>query len=92
MWYIVAALSLMLIGSSYVIYNLLNKVERYEDDIQSKDEFLQGVKKLSDDSYKRLKELDSLEAFQSDDETGHFFTNLKNIILTLDAYLKNYEK
>lgn len=92
MWYLVAALSFMLIGCFYIIYNLLNKVERYEDDIQSKDEFLQGVKKLSDDSYKRLKELDSLEAFQSDDETGHFFSNLKNIILTLDAYFKNYEK
>lgn len=92
MWYIVAVLSLMLIGCSYIIYNLLNKVEKYEDDIQSKDEFLQGVKKLSEDSYKRLKELDSLEAFESDDETGHFFSNLKNIILTLDAYFKNYEK
>lgn len=92
MWYIVAVLLLMLIGCSYIIYNLLNKVEKYEDDIQSKDEFLQGVKKLSEDSYKRLKELDSLEAFESDDETGHFFSNLKNIILTLDAYFKNYEK
>lgn len=92
MWYIVSVLSLMLVGCSYIIYNLLNKVEKYEDDIQSKDEFLQGVKKLSEDSYKRLKELDSLEAFESDDETGHFFSNLKNIILTLDAYFKNYEK
>ena len=92
MWYIIAALSLMLVGCSYVIYNLLAKVERYEEDIQSKEEFLQSVKKLSEDSYKRLRELDSLEAFESDDETGHFFSNLKNIILTLDAYFKNYEK
>lgn len=94
MWYLVIliVLLLMLVGCSYVIYNLLNKVEKYEEDIQSKDEFLQGVKKLSEDSYKRLKELDSLEAFESDDETGHFFSNLKNIILTLDAYFKNYEK
>jgi hypothetical protein len=92
MWYLVAALFLVIIGCSYVIYNLLNKVEKYEEDIQSKDEFLQGVKKISEDSYKRLKDLDSLEAFESDDETGHFFSNLKNIIVTLDAYLKNYEK
>ena len=92
MWYLVSALFLVIIGCSFVIYNLLNKVEKYEEDIQSKDEFLQGVKKISEDSYKRLKDLDSLEAFESDDETGHFFNNLKNIIITLDAYLKNYEK
>lgn len=92
MWYIVAVLSLMLIGCSYVIYNLLSKVEKYEEDIQSKDEFIRSVKKLSEDSHKRLVELDSLSAFESDDETGHFFNNLKNIILTLDAYFKNYEK
>jgi hypothetical protein len=92
MWYLVAALILTVVGCSYIIYNLLNKVEKYEEDIQSKDEFLQGVKKISEDSYKRLKELDSLEAFESDDETGHFFSNLKNIILTLDVYFKNYEK
>jgi hypothetical protein len=71
---------------------LLKKVEQYEEDIQNKDEFLKSVKNLSDQSYKKLKELDSLEAFESDDETGHFFSNLKNIILTLDAYFKNYTK
>jgi len=78
--------------AGYVIYNLLKKVEQYEEDIQNKDEFLKSVKNLSDQSYKKLKELDSLEAFESDDETGHFFSNLKNIIITLDAYFKNYTK
>jgi hypothetical protein len=92
MWYVVGILIALLIGTSYVIYNLLDKVEKYEEDIQLKDEFLQRVKKLSEESYNKLKELDSLEAFESDDETGHFFMNLKNIILTLDAYFKNYEK
>ena len=92
MWYVVGILFLMLIGASYVIYNLLGKVEKYEEDIQIKDDFLARVKKLSEESYNKLKELDSLEAFESDDETGHFFNNLKNIILTLDAYFKNYTK
>jgi hypothetical protein len=92
MWYVVGVLFLMLVGSSYVIYNLLDKVEKYEEDIQIKDDFLARVKKLSEESYNKLKELDSLEAFESDDETGHFFNNLKNIILTLDAYFKNYTK
>lgn len=92
MWYLVGLLLLILIGCAYVINNLLKKVERYEEDIQSKDEFLQSVKKLSEESYQKITQLDSLGAFESDDETGHFFMNIKNIILTLDAYLKNYEK
>jgi CHASE3 domain sensor protein len=92
MWYLLSFLILLLLIAGYVIYNLLKKVEQYEDDIQNKDEFLRSVKNLSDQSYKKLKELDSLEAFESDDETGHFFSNLKNIIVTLDAYFKNYTK
>lgn len=92
MWYLLSFLVLLLLIAGYVIYNLLKKVEQYEDDIQNKDEFLRSVKSLSDQSYKKLKELDSLEAFESDDETGHFFSNLKNIIVTLDAYFKNYTK
>jgi hypothetical protein len=92
MWYIIATLSILLIAAGYIIKNLLTKVERYEEDIQNKDEFLQRVKSLSEQSYNKLKELDSLQAFESDDETGHFFSNLKNIILTLDAYFKNYTK
>ena len=92
MWYILSILILLLLMAGYVIYNLLKKVEQYEEDIQNKDEFLKSVKNLSDQSYKKLKELDSLEAFESDDETGHFFSNLKNIIITLDAYFKNYTK
>jgi hypothetical protein len=92
MWYLLSFLILLLLIAGYVIYNLLKKVEQYEEDIQNKDEFLKSVKNLSDQSYKKLKELDSLEAFESDDETGHFFSNLKNIIITLDAYFKNYTK
>jgi CHASE3 domain sensor protein len=92
MWYLLSFLILLLLIAGYVIYNLLKKVEQYEEDIQNKDEFLKSVKNLSDQSYKKLKELDSLEAFESDDETGHFFSNLKNIIVTLDAYFKNYTK
>lgn len=92
MWYVLSFLILLLLMAGYVIYNLLKKVEQYEEDIQNKDEFLRSVKNLSDQSYKKLKELDSLEAFESDDETGHFFSNLKNIIVTLDAYFKNYTK
>ena len=40
----------------------------------------------------KLKELDTVQAFESDDEVGHFFVNLKNIVMTINTYMQNYSK
>jgi hypothetical protein len=47
---------------------------------------------MVDESYQKIKDLDTLQAFESDDEVGHFFLNLKNIIVTLNTYMQNYVK
>ncbi len=85
-------LAAVLTISLYINYNLLKKVERYEDDIMVKDEFIQKLQSMTVTSYTKLKELDINEAFESDDEVGHFFINLKQMIVTIDAYFKNYTK
>jgi cell division protein FtsL len=92
MIYIIIGLSLLIISTIFVIYNLLQKVEKYEEDILLKEEYLDKLKVMVDDSYKRIKDLDTVQAFESDDEVGHFFTNLKDIIVTLNTYLQNYTK
>lgn len=89
---LISVLSLLIISTFFVIYNLLKKVERYEEDILLKEEYLDKLKIMVDDSYKRIKDLDTAQAFESDDEVGHFFTNLKDIIVTLNTYLQNYSK
>jgi hypothetical protein len=89
---IISILSLLIIACGLVIKNLLDKVEKYEEDILLKDEYLDKLKIMVDESYKKIKDLDTLEAFESDDEVGHFFVNLKNIIMTLNTYMKNYSK
>lgn len=83
-------LFLLLISSVFIILNLLSKVEKYEDDILLKDEFIQKLKKLSEESYEEITKLDTSQAFEADDEVGFFFKKLKEIILTIDAYTKNY--
>lgn len=88
----ITILSLVVIGCGFVITNLLAKVEKYEEDIVLKDEYLDKLKSMVEESYKKIKDLDTLEAFESDDEVGHFFVNLKNIIMTLNTYMKNYTK
>lgn len=89
---IISVLSLLLVSCGFVIYNLLGKVEKYEEDIVLKDEYLDKLKVMVDESYKKIKDLDTMEAFESDDEVGHFFINLKNIIMTLNTYMQNYSK
>jgi hypothetical protein len=89
---IISILSLLLIACGLIIKNLLDKVEKYEEDILLKDEYLDKLKSMVDESYKKIKDLDTLEAFESDDEVGHFFVNLKNIIMTLNTYMQNYTK
>ena len=89
---IISVLSLLLIACGLIIKNLLDKVEKYEEDILLKDEYLDKLKSMVEESYKKIKDLDTLEAFESDDEVGHFFVNLKNIIMTLNTYMKNYTK
>jgi len=92
MFIAVIVLSLLLIISFFVIYNLLKKVERYEEDIVMKDEYLNKLKEMSQQSYVRMTELDNLQAFESDDEVGFFFKNLKDMVMTIDTYMKNYSK
>lgn len=75
-----------------IIYNLLNKVEKYEDDIMLKDEYITKIKSMSEQAYKKIVELDNAQAFESDDEVGFFFRNLKDIVMVIDSYLKNYSK
>ena len=88
----ISVLSLLLIACGFIIKNLLDKVEKYEEDILLKDEYLDKLKSMVEESYKKIKDLDTLEAFESDDEVGHFFVNLKNIIMTLNTYMQNYTK
>ena len=65
--------SSLLISSLYVNYNLFRKLEVLEDEIESNLNIFKGI-------YTTMKEIDSTGAFQSDDEVGSVFTDLKNIV------------
>ena len=70
---IIIFLILCLAAAGYAIYNLLNKLERYEDVIaMNTDNYIQILN--------AMKEIDSTGAFESDDEVGSTFQDLKNLI------------
>jgi hypothetical protein len=81
-----------LVAAAFVIKNLLKKVEMYEDDIQLKDEFLTKFKTMVGTSSEKMYELDQKGVFESDDEIGFIFQDIKNISMGLNAYFQNYMK
>lgn len=87
MEFLLVFLSLLLIGSGYVIYNLYTKYAQLESVAQENVDFILSVRNrvLSQQSY--LKQLDRKGAFESDDETGYFFKELKKIINDIAVYL-----
>jgi hypothetical protein len=70
---LIIILTIFLAAAGYAIYNLLNKLERYEDviDMNTKT-YIQILN--------AMKEIDSTGAFESDDEVGSTFQDLKNLI------------
>ena len=77
---------------SYIIRNLTVKVEKYEDAISDQTKYLQNISDLIVDSQKHLNSLDEKGVFQSDDEVGYFFDQMKNVQKELDRYMlpENY--
>ena len=79
---------------SYIIRNLLVKVEKYEDAVSDQTRYLQNISNLIGDSQKHLNSLDEKGVFQADDEVGYFFDQMKNVQKELDRYMlpENYGK
>lgn len=87
MEFLVVFLILLLLGAGYVIYNLYKKYDQLEIIAQENVDFIMSMRNrvLSQQSY--LKQLDRKGAFESDDETGYFFKELKKIINDIAVYI-----
>ena len=70
---IIIILVVFLAGAGYTIWNLLNKLERLEDFINLQEE--RYIQLLS-----TLKDLDTKQMFEKDDEVGSVFDKIKEII------------
>lgn len=90
---LVYIITILLIGSIYINVNLLNKFEQMEvmaeysvDELLKNEKFLTELKNriLSQQSY--LRQLDRIGSFESDDETGYFFKEMKDIVNDIAVY------
>jgi len=78
----------------YITRNLLIKNEKYEDVVQDQVQYLQNISNAVGEGQKHLKKLDERGVFQSDDEVGYFFEQMKTIQDELNRYMlpENYGK
>ena len=74
---IISVLSVLVTILVYTNYNLLRKNEKCEDIINSYENYMINLSNTIDFSDKKLKEIDRKGTFDSDDEIGFFFQQLK---------------
>ena len=71
--------SLLFVTSCYVIWNLTSKLESLEDWVS---DFIDTIEKIQTE----LKEIDYRGSFESDDETGAIFEQIKLTINQLNRF------
>ena len=84
---IITLLVAFLLIFSYILRNLLLKVEKYEDILENQTKFLETLSETIKKSDQHLKNLDERGVFQSDDEVGEFFTNMKKVQDDLNRFI-----
>ncbi len=70
-------LGLLILTEGYVIWNLMRKTELLETWVEN---FTQTIETVQDD----LKEIDSTGHFESDDEVGAIFNQIKETVKQLE--------
>jgi len=87
---LVIILGIAVVVLGYTTFNLLRKNEKQEDILASYLTYLNKISDIIDMSDKKINEIDIKGSFQSDDEIGFFFTNIKMIQDVLNQFrIKN---
>lgn len=77
---------------SYTTYNMLKKNEKQEDILASYLIYMDRLSKIIEHSDERLKKIDSKGTFESDDEIGWFFEQIKVIQERLNNFKLNNDR
>ena len=86
---ILIILVVFLAAAGYTIWNLLNKLEKYEDAIEQNEQFLEKELQRNEALLEALREIDSREMFEKDDEVGSIFYQIKETIEKFKQFNQN---
>ena len=79
-------LGIMVVILGYTTFNLLKKNERQEDILAGYMSYLNKISDIIKFADKKLKEIDARGSFESDDEVGFFFKQIKQIQEVLNNF------
>jgi len=82
MEYVILILVFLIIALTYALYNLLSKVEKYED-------FIDEQNVNNETLLETLRRIDSKQMFEKDDEVGSLFSQIKNTITQFKQFEEN---
>jgi hypothetical protein len=87
------------IACSIACRNLLRKLESAEEYIEDLEksniryeQFFQELKRISMSSYSEIRQIDRIGSFESDDETGIIFKNIKDIVIKLNEQFNDAQE
>ena len=78
---ILVLMVVIFVTESYVIWNLLSKVELLETWVEDFSDRVAGT-------YEEIQKIDSTGHFEADDEVGSIFTSIKDTIEELNQYIE----
>jgi len=82
----IVILGILVVILGYTTFNLLKKNTKQEDILISYLEYLNKISGIIEFSEKKMKEVDAKGHFQSDDEVGFFFEEIKQIQEILNKF------
>ena len=77
-------LSLLVLFLGYSTFNLLKKLEVYEEAIEESDEFIISTRDELSRTVEGLRKVDNKGIFEDDDEVGQTFKQILKIVETLE--------
>ena len=82
---IIILLILSLLGSLYANWNLLRNYEKSEEYVENLETWVSNFSKTITNINREIKKIDHKGSFESDDEVGYFYKELKRIINELNT-------
>jgi len=83
---IISILSFVVLILGFTTFNLLRKNERAEDIVVGYLEYLDKMSRVIESAEVKIKKIDTKGSFESDDEIGFFFKQIKQIQEILNEF------
>lgn len=77
---VLSLITVIIIVATWVIYNLITKLEKYEDVIDDYGKFIETEITRNEALLEALRQIDNRQMFEKDDEVGSIFYQIKETI------------